>query len=318
MKSCLFLAGMSVFAVGAMWAQPVDRLKEFSVRGEVSTSKPLIGGFTAELTPPAGIREVANIGVDGRFEFRSVQPGPQELRVVGPGGTVIYQETVVVNGPNQVLAVRLPEENNVPRPTSGSITIQQLQHKVPIQAKRAFDRGEQAVAEGKNEESVEAFRQAVTIDPEFVDAWNELGAAEAATGDLAAAAKEFQKAIDIAPEHPMALPNLSIVLARLGRFHDAGTVARRALKVVPNSGRVRYILAASILIEGGDSNEALENLEKATSEVPKAHLVASDVLVMQGRQQEAIKHLEEYLKVAPSDDKERPNVEARLAALRQH
>jgi Flp pilus assembly protein TadD len=307
---------ISVFMVSAALAQEMDRTPVFTVRGEISTARPLVGGYMVELTRSSGMRESVPLSPDGSFEFRSAQDGVQELRVVNPRGMVIHQENVFINGPHQVLAVRLAEEPNLPRTTTNTVSVQQLQHKVPPLAKKAFDRGQQAAAEAKYQEAVEAYREAVTIDPEYADGLNELGVAEAATGDLEHAAEHFQKAIDVAPEHPMALPNLSIVLAKLRRFHEAAEVARRALKIVPDSARVRYILAASILVEHGDPEEALLNLERAASELPKAHLIAADVLIVLGRPDDAIGHLEEYLRKAPPDDKDRPAAEERLAALR--
>jgi tetratricopeptide (TPR) repeat protein len=293
-----------------------DRARVFTVRGEISTSSPLIGGYTVELARNSGLGESVPLSIDGTFEFRSAQDGVQELRVLSPRGEVIHRQTVVINGPQQLLAIRLPENTSVPRSGSNTVSLQQLQHKVPPEAKKAFDRGQRLVAENKYSEAITAFRQAVTVDPEYADGLNELGVVEAATGDLEHAAEHFQKAVDLAPEHSAALPNLSIALAKLKRFHEAAEVARRAIKVVPDSGRVRYILAACILIEHGDPEEALVHLERATGEVPKAHLVAADVLVILGRPQEAIRHLEEFLKIAPPDDKDRPGAEARLASLK--
>jgi tetratricopeptide (TPR) repeat protein len=69
-------------------------------------------------------------------------------------------------------------------------------------------------------------------------------------------------------------------------------------------------------VEHGDPEEALLNLERAASELPKAHLIAADVLIVLGRPDDAIGHLEEYLRKAPPDDKDRPAAEERLAALR--
>jgi len=161
-----------------------------------------------------------------------------------------------------------------------------------------------------------AFREAISLDPEYADAYNELGAAEAAAGNLPGAAEAFQKAVEIAPGHPLALPNLSIVLAQQGKFPEAMEAARRALKIVPDAARIHYVLAVSILIEHGDFDEALLHLDRAGSEIPKAHLVAADVLSFLGRDSDAVKHIEEYLRLAPANDKERPNAEARLAAIR--
>jgi tetratricopeptide (TPR) repeat protein len=261
--------------------------------------------------------ESVPIGLDGSFEIRAAQSGMTELRVLSPRGEVIHREPVVINGPYQQLAIRLPETPSVPRSGSNTISLHQLEHKVPPDAKKAFDRGVRAAADAKYTEAITAFRQAVTVDPEYADCLNELGVAEAAIGNLENAAEDFQKAIDVAPEHPAALPNLSIALAKLSRFHDAGAVARRALKVAPESGRVRYILAASILMDNGDPQEALTQLERASDEIPKAHLVAADVLVALGRRDEAIKHLEQFLKAAAPGDKDRAAAEARLSVLQQ-
>ena len=315
MRSCLFLAGIIVLGVSG-FAQEGERNREFTVRGAISAGRPLIGDYIVELASTSGPKETAPISGDGSFEIHLAQSGPQHLRIVGPNGMVVHEEMVYVNGPHQMLDIRLAENIVPANSTRNTVTLQELQHRVPAQAKKAFDRGEQAVLQGKSQVAIEAFREAVSLDPEYADALNELGAAEAGAGDLAHAAEEFQKAIDVAPEHAMALPNLSIVLAKLGRFREAEQVARRALKVVPDSARIRYILAASIVMEHGDSDEALDNLERAAGEIPRAHLMAAEILIFRGKQQDAIVHLEEYLRTAPPDDKERPMAEARLNALR--
>jgi tetratricopeptide (TPR) repeat protein len=326
MKTRLSLMGAAILSVTMVFAQSVDRQREFPVRGEITSTKPLVGALTVELSGGSGSSETTTASSDGTFEFRSAPAGSYELRVLGPGGEVLHQEMVFINGATQSLSIRLTDNTanatrttglpSANRSTDNTISIQQLSHKVPPQAKKAFDRGIRAESEGNHQVAAEAFREAVGIDPEYVDALNELGAAEAALGELADAAQQFQKAVDLAPEHPLALPNLSIVLAKLRRFHDAAIVARRALKIVPDSGRIHYILAACILVEVGDTDEALENLERSTNEVPKAHLVAADLLVNRGRTKEAIKHLEEYLRVAPPGDADRDKAEARLAVLR--
>ena len=68
--------------------------------------------------------------------------------------------------------------------------------------------------------------------------------------------------------------------------------------------------------ENGSTDEALYNFERATAEVPKAHLAAADILAERGQRDEAIRHLEEYLHISKPDDKERGWAEARLAELR--
>jgi tetratricopeptide (TPR) repeat protein len=310
--------GIGVFVLTATFAQGLGAQRGIAVRGEISSATTILGSLTVELEPDgSGPSESAAVRPDGTFEFHSAPPGMHVLRVVGSDGGTIHLERVVIGGPNQLLSIRLPEPPNASRSSENTISLRQLTHKIPLQAQKAFTKGEQAAARGDHRQAAESFRQAVTIDPEFVDAYNELGAAEAALGELPQAAEEFQKAIDLAPDHRLALPNLSIVLAKMKRFHEAGEVARRALKVVPGACPIRYILAASLLIEKGDSEEVLDNLERAAAEVPKAHLVAADLLAQRGRRQDAVRHLEEYLRVTPTGDAERVKVESRHAQLRQ-
>jgi tetratricopeptide (TPR) repeat protein len=286
------------------------------VRGQIYSQAPLVGEFTVELVTPGERPERSLVDPDGSFKVRSAGTGSYELRVIGPSGAIIHEEIVTVDG-GQFLSIRIPGERAVTRAGAPTISLQELRHKIPPQAQKAFEKGRQAAAKGNPSDAAESFRRAVTIDPEFVDGFNELGAAEATVGNLPAATENFQKALNLVPEHPRALCNLTVVLARQNQFHEAGAVARRALKVVPNSGAVRYILATSLVLENGDRNEAIENYEKAADQVPKAHLAAADLLAQGGRRQDAIRHLEQYLRSAPAGDRDRANVETRLAELRR-
>ena len=274
--------------------------------------------LTVELSSNGGgIAQTASVNPDGSFEFPSAAPGVYWLRVSAGAGSVIHEELVNVSA-GELLNIRLKNQSSANRSSEPSISIRQLTHKVPRAAQKAFDRGRQAAAKGDQNAASEAFRQAIAADPEFVDAYNELGASEVALGHLPQAAEQFQKAIDLVPEHRFALPNLSIVLAKMQRFHEAGIVARRALQVVPGAGgKMHYILAFGLLADHAEPQEAITNLQLAAMEIPKAHIVAADVLVQCGRRAEAVKELEEYLRVQPADDAERRKVEARLAELKR-
>jgi tetratricopeptide (TPR) repeat protein len=311
----LALAGM-VGAIGLM-AQ-IGGQRSVPVRGEISCDTSIPGTLTVEIGGNgSGPTETATVNADGSFEFRSAPPGAHELRVIGPGGGILHIENVVIHGPNQFLSIRLPSAPSPNRSAGSSISVRQLNHKVPPPAMKAFTKGEQAAAKGEYRAAAESFRQAIELDPEFADAYNELGAADAALNDLPKAAEDFQKAVDLVPDHSLALPNLAIILAKLKRYHEAGDVARRALKLAPGSCHMHYILAASLLLENGNSEEALENLQRAAEEMPKARLLAADLLSQRGRREEAIHQLEEYLRVAPPDDSSRAKAEARLAQLKQ-
>jgi tetratricopeptide (TPR) repeat protein len=321
MRTSLRFAGIAALAAAAALGQGSDLRRGYPIRGDILPLPAGAGLMTIELSAnDNGIPDSALVNADGSFEFRSVSPGPHELRVISTGGVVIHRETVVVNGPGQWLSIRVPQSFNASGTTSHStdstVSMRQLAHKVPPQARKAFEKGAEAERKGNHQQAAELFRQAVSLDPGFADAFNELGAVEALQGDLAQAIDDFQRAIDLVPDHRLALANLSIVLARARKFPEAADVARRALRVMPEAGSIRYVLAASLLLTSGDSDEVLDNLERSTTEVPVAHLLAAELLARRGRRDEAVQHVEQYLRVAPADDKQRGRAEAMLAQLK--
>jgi tetratricopeptide (TPR) repeat protein len=307
-----------MMAAALMWAQAEDPSRGVRVQGEISSSSVLPGMLTVELSGTGGgIGETAMVNPDGTFEFRSATPGMRQLRLTAAGGAVIYQEFVSITGPSQRLSVRLPDLPKASRAAGDTVSLQQLQHKVPPAARKAFDKGVLAAHKGKEAEAETFFRKAVEVDPEFADAFNELGAAEVSLGKLPEAAGNFQKAVDLAPEHRLALPNLSIVLAKMKHFQEAGKVARRALKVMPANPTLRFILAASLIEGHGDAGEALANLRQADAEIPKAHLLEARLLAEAGRRADAVNQVETYLRVTAPDDPDRSKIEAYLSEL-QH
>jgi tetratricopeptide (TPR) repeat protein len=313
MKVSIRLAGTGLLAAAATFAQP---LREFLVRGEISSATPFLSSLTVQLDPNGNsISASVPVNADGSFELRSPTPGLHELRVTTSDGTVIYQEYVNITGANQYLWVHVPGQPRPSQSAGGVVSLQQL--KIPAKAQKAFHKGQDAAKKGNHQEAEEYFRKAVAIDPEFADAYNELGVAHVSRGELPQAAEQFQKAIDVAPEHRLALSNLSIVLGKMKRYREAGEVARRALKVAPDLAKVRFILAVSQIAEHGDSAEALDNLQRAATEVPEARLLAADLLVQAGRREEAARQLEGYLRVLRLHDTNRHKVEAWLEQL-QH
>jgi tetratricopeptide (TPR) repeat protein len=308
---------MGALALAGLLAQAPDQNAGYRVRGEISPVTPGMGSLTIELTPSGGgLTERASVQGDGTFEIHAAQPGVYEFRLTGAGGAVLHQETVVVAGGNPLLSIRLAEVQASTHPAEGTVSLHQLAHKVPPQARKAFDKGQQAKAKGRHEEATKLFRQATSIDPEFADAFNELGVEESQQGNLANAVEDFQKAVTVVPDHATALSNLSIALAKMRRYDEAYATARRALQYMPGSGRLRFVLATSLLLAKGDSDEVLENLERSTGEIPRAHLVAARLLMRRGMRTEALRHVEDYLRVVPTDDQERGKAMAMLAELR--
>lgn len=317
MRSYFRSGVLGALTLAGLLAQGLDSNNGFRVRGEISPATQGMGSLTVELTGSGGgPAEKAEVNPDGTFEIHCAQAGVYELRLTGVGGAVVHQQTVMISAANPAVSIRLNEGTRSTHPTQGTVSLQQLTHKVPARARKAFDKGEQAKSKGRHEQAAECFRQATAIDPEYADAFSELGAEESAQGDLPHAVEDFQKAVDIAPDHAVAISNLSIALAKMRRYDEASAAARRALQYMPASGKLRFVLATSLLLSKGDSDEVLSNLERSTDEIPRAHLVAARLLMQRGRRREALQHVEDYLHAAPADDQDRSRAMAMLAELR--
>lgn len=318
MNTCIRTIGMGVLAAAALVAQGADFGANSRIRGDVYPLPAGAGTLIVELSANGTVASnSARVDPDGSFEFRSVTPGTYELRLVTVGGAILHQETVVLSTANQSLAIRLSDPTPGNRSAGGTVSMRQLSHKVPPSARKAFDKGGQAESKGKLQDAADFYRQAVSIDPEYADAFNELGAIESKQGDLPHALEHFRKAVEVAPDHALALSNISIVLAKLRRFEEASEAARRALRVMPGSAPLHFVLATSLLLSSGDSDEVLENLEQSAGEVPRAHLMAAELLVRRGKREEATRHVQDYLRAAPADDKEREHANELLGELRR-
>ena len=200
---------------------------------------------------------------------------------------------------------------------AATVSFQQLQHKVPKQALKEYQKGRAASKKGDSETAIDHLQNAIQLDPEFADAHNDLGVVLARLGNTGEAAEQFQKAVDLAPDHNVAVGNLSLALYMLQRYQDVLPLARRALKIDPSLLYVHYALGVSLILQHGDKKEALENLERAAPKFPEARVMASNILAQIGRRDDAAWQLEQYLRSEPKDETSRQQIETRLAQLRR-
>ena len=288
-----------------------------AVHGEISSTDAGVTSLTVELTSALrGLPERVDVNPDGSFDIRSVPPGIYQLVVSRTGGMPIYQEQVDLRNAREDLFVRLPSQKPSGN-AEGTVSIQRLQHSVPKAAQDAVKRARDAARKGQPQKALNEFQRAVSIDPQFVNGYDEFGAWYTSVGDLRKAIEQFRRALDLDPKDAPALSNLCVILGKLGDLEEAGRIGRRALQVDPGNAKVHYVLAVSLMNTPRGSAEALNHLERAASAVPSAHLIAAQLLINDGRREEARRHLNEYLGAASIDEIRRPPVQALLRQLQE-
>jgi tetratricopeptide (TPR) repeat protein len=95
-------------------------------------------------------------------------------------------------------------------------------------------------AMGETQAAIERFHDAVSLDPEFTDAWNNLGNLLAQTGELQEARYAYRRAVDVEPDYADAHYGLADVLELLGWSDEAQVHWRRYLQLEQDGPWAEY------------------------------------------------------------------------------
>jgi thioredoxin-like negative regulator of GroEL len=204
----------------------------------------------------------------------------------GPGGLDLI-------GP---LATIQPQPAMRPRMTPAAETVPVSDLVVPPKAAKEFERSMKAFQSGDFQSAAGHLEKAIHIDPEFVQAHNNLGATYLNLREYDSAAIQFQKTIELAPKLQEPYHNLGMALMLLRRFPEAEVAVRHALDIAPQRLSARYTLGRILAMEGSTTPEAVEMLSQVATERPEARLPLAQVLLNRGAVDQAAAELRTYLK----------------------
>ena len=104
-------------------------------------------------------------------------------------------------------------------------------------------------------DNITLYEQAIRVVPDNYWAYNNLGAALAARGQLDAAADLFAKSLAIMPTYPGANRNMAVYLYKKGRYTEALPFLETALKVQPRNPEF-HVIRGAVLLKLGRREEA--------------------------------------------------------------
>ena len=93
-------------------------------------------------------------------------------------------------------------------------------------------------------------QQAVTLQPNFAEAWSDLGIARKDMMDEAGALAAFEKAVRFAPNDPVAQTRLGTELLNQGEHHEAVPHLEQAVQLNPENQSALYNLQRALLFDG--------------------------------------------------------------------
>ena len=134
------------------------------------------------------------------------------------------------------------------------------------------------------------------------NAWNNLGLLSAREGHTEEAIQQFQQALQIDPDHFIALENLGNAYRQARRWDDAKTTLQHALQLQPESAEANYALGM-VYAQTDDANRAYEYLQKAVTEKPAYPEALNNIGVLYLRKNQpsdAEASFKEAIRVAPS------------------
>jgi tetratricopeptide (TPR) repeat protein len=155
--------------------------------------------------------------------------------------------------------------------------------------------------QGRADEAVVHFAEAVRLNPRFPDSRNNLGLALARQGRLDEAINEYRAAIRLDPGKGEALNNLGAALGQQGRFDEALAVGLDHLRLNPGSAEAHYNVGLT-LARMGRPGEAASHYAEAARLRPDfgaAQAGLGESLAQQGQWAPAIAVLEAALRRNP-------------------
>jgi tetratricopeptide (TPR) repeat protein len=162
-------------------------------------------------------------------------------------------------------------------------------------------RGERLAGEGKIDEAIEAFRQAVSIDPQFAAAYYNLGVLLRMQGQLDEAVGSYQKALVLTPDFAEAHYHLGNALQELEKFEDAVVSYHKALVLKPEFAEAHCSLGIAHQ-ERGRLDDAAASYKRAIAIKPDnawAHHNLGNVHQNLGRLDEAVASYKRALAIKP-------------------
>jgi|GEM_PF-1830753 len=316
--------GLVLFVISLTPVAGQAAQKQHLVQGRVvyMDDQPAVG-LTVELRTQSSHQLVSSTETDrdGEFRFSMVEAGYYRLSVIYNDITLTMR---LINleqsggltelNPVQPIRVNRPTPATAwPPERRGIVSVSELA-RVPKGALQAFRKAEKAAGQGKREDAIRHLEEALSIHPDFLEAWNNLGAQYIKIGKLEEAEASLLRGLEINPDASMLKINLAFLCLIQKRYQETERLAREAL-LWDNSPLIRYLLGAALVLQDKELEKGREYLRSVSARFPNSHALLAEVALRQGDKAQAIDELEKYLPHAPESLK--TSIRASIVSLRE-
>jgi tetratricopeptide (TPR) repeat protein len=178
----------------------------------------------------------------------------------------------------------------------------------PNSAEALYGIGIVAFNKQNNAHARESFERALTLHASYPDtfsnSWNNLGIIAAQEGRVEEAIGNFLKALELSPDHRIALDNLGSAYRQHKQWEQALVTYQHALEIAPDDADANYGMAM-VFAQKDDTVRAFEFLQKALTLRPAYPEALNNLGILYLRTQrrdEAVATLERCIGAAPGFD----------------
>jgi tetratricopeptide (TPR) repeat protein len=181
------------------------------------------------------------------------------------------------------IPIQLPA-TQASRPPAGPVSVAQLRHKPPRNARKSVERGARFSQAGDHQRAAEEFEKAVAADPEFANAYDRLGVEYAQLTRYAEAETELRRSLTLDPTAWTAHYDLAVVLYKTTDLAGAERSLRRALELSKANVQVHILLGLLLWRHEETRAEALEHLQFASRSSSEAKDLLASFREIRGKQ----------------------------------
>lgn len=183
----------------------------------------------------------------------------------------------------------------------GTISANNIGHSVdiPKDAVKAFEKGLNKAEKGKSEDAIKAFKDAIRVYPNYLDAINNLAVEYMKVARYPEATEQLKLALQLSPEAPLPHLNLGIVFNEQKQYHEAETELTKAIQLDFKNPLAHFQLGIACFQLSDFKRAQLEfeiTVNDAAQKIPLSRLYLAEVYKRLSRVEDAINQLETFLK----------------------
>jgi tetratricopeptide (TPR) repeat protein len=179
--------------------------------------------------------------------------------------------------------------------------------------------GAALVTQGRIDEAIRQFQEAIRLRPDYVLAHYNLGVTFGKKGQIDDAIRQFQEAIRLRPDYDLPHGNLGAAFYQKGQIDDAIRQFQALVQLKPYDAEAHCSLGAAF-VKKGQIDEAIRQFQEAvrlSSDSADTHFKLGTIYYQQGRTVEAIRQFQETIRLKSDHEQAHNNLGAALGLTGQ-